>query len=111
MAAAAACALAWSSGAWAEEDHPKPDEPPPPSAKQCVKVTAEAQYRDYAYTHIVHVDNGCSKRVTCRVSTNVNPDVKVVTVEAGETKDVTTFRGSPAREFTPDVECKLPGEK
>jgi hypothetical protein len=72
----------------------------------CVEAWGEVRYRS-GYDHIVHVRNGCEKPVLCAVSTNVNPDPQKVTVPPKEEIEVLTFRGSPAREFVPKVDCKL----
>ena len=73
----------------------------------CVQVHAEARYRNYGYDHIVIVRNGCDKKALCDVSTNVNPEPVRVEVPAGGATEVLTFRGSPAREFTPRATCHL----
>jgi|GraSoiStandDraft_23_1057293.scaffolds.fasta_scaffold632656_2 hypothetical protein len=72
----------------------------------CVEAWGESRYR-VGYDHIVHVANRCEKAVLCRVSTNVNPDPVEVTVPSREEREVLTFRGSPAREFAPKVDCRL----
>jgi hypothetical protein len=43
------------------------------------------------------------------VKTNLNPEPTTVTVPGKEKRLVVTFRGSPAREFTPDVRCEPEG--
>jgi hypothetical protein len=73
----------------------------------CVEAWGESRYRNAGYDHIVHVRNRCEKAVICRVSTNVNPDPVEGTVAAGEERELLTFRGSPARDFVPKVDCKL----
>jgi hypothetical protein len=49
----------------------------------------------------------CDARADCTVSTNVNPERQAVTVPGHSEIEVTTFLGSPAREFTPKVDCRL----
>ena len=73
----------------------------------CVKWTTEVRYRPYGYDHLVHITNGCDKPARCRVTTNVNPEASQVRVVPKETATVVTFQGSPAREFTADVQCVL----
>ena len=73
----------------------------------CVAAWGESRYRNAGYDHIVHLQNRCHKTVLCRVTTNVNPDPIEGTVAPGEVRDVLTFRGSPARDFVPKVDCKL----
>jgi hypothetical protein len=77
------------------------------SVPACVSFWGEAQYRGYGYYHVVHLMNGCERPAACDVSTDVNPDPERVVVPAKEQTDVVTFRGSPAREFVPHVECRL----
>ncbi len=72
----------------------------------CVDVSFYAVYRNMGYDHIVHLANHCDKASACSVTTNVNPDPIIVTVPAKEDLDVLTFRGSPARAFTPHVTCQ-----
>jgi hypothetical protein len=73
----------------------------------CITYWGEAQFGAYAYNHIVYVDNGCDEDARCQVWTNVNEKKQTVDVPSGETKDVVTFIGSPAREFTPYARCEL----
>jgi hypothetical protein len=73
----------------------------------CVSSWGEARYRNAGYDHIVHLQNRCEKTVLCRVTTNVNPDPVEGTVAPREEREVLTFRGSPAREFVPKVDCRL----
>ena len=72
----------------------------------CVDVSFYAVYRNMGYDHIVHLANHCDKASVCSVTTNVNPDPTIVTVPPKESLDVLTFRGSPARVFTPHVTCQ-----
>ena len=73
----------------------------------CVASWGESRYRNMGYDHIVHIQNRCQKSVLCRVTTNVNPDPVEGTVAPGEERELMTFRGSPAREFVPKVDCRL----
>lgn len=73
----------------------------------CVSAWGEARYGNAGYDHIVHIKNRCEKTVLCRVTTNVNPDPVEGTVAPREEREVLTFRGSPAREFVPKVDCRL----
>jgi hypothetical protein len=77
------------------------------NAVACVASWGEARYRNAGYDHIVHIQNRCEKTVLCRVTTNVNPDPVEGTVAPREEREVLTFRGSPAREFVPKVDCRL----
>jgi hypothetical protein len=77
------------------------------SAKDCIQAWPEARYRALGYNHIVHVRDICDQRAECSVSTNVNPEPQQVTVPGHSEVEVTTFLGSPAREFTPKVDCRL----
>ena len=89
----------WLPGAHAEE--------PTKSAKtgSCVDVKSEASFASVGYDHIVTLKSACKKHMSCSVKTDVNPDAAIVELDPGETKSVVTWRGSPAREFTPEVTC------
>jgi hypothetical protein len=75
----------------------------------CVDVSTEASFASVGYDHIVTLKSGCKKTMTCSVTTNVNPDPATVTLDPGESESVTTWRGSPAREFTANVTCNPAG--
>jgi hypothetical protein len=77
------------------------------AASRCIRSAPEARYRGMGYNHIVHVTNVCKVAAECDVSTDVNPQPVHVSVAAGEQVEVTTFIGSPAREFTPKVDCVM----
>ncbi len=72
----------------------------------CVKFWGESRSTGYGYRHIVVLKSECKKPQSCDVSTDVNPEVQVVTVSPAETKEVVTFLESPASAFTPRVVCK-----
>jgi hypothetical protein len=74
-------------------------------APDCFLVEAEARYGSMAYDHYVRITNRCDREIRCRVSTDANPAVQIVDVPAREAREVITFRGSPAREFTPSASC------
>jgi len=76
-------------------------------ALSCVDYRAEARYSGVGYDHLVHVSNQCDGTVKCDVSTNVNPEKIQVVVAAKASQTVLTWRGSPAREFTAAVSCRL----
>jgi hypothetical protein len=78
----------------------------PSKPAKCERVRSEAVYRGYGYDHEVTIENTCTKSISCSVKTNVNPDAAHVRVAAHATEIVLTFRGSPAREFTAEVDCK-----
>ncbi|HEY6728537.1 MAG TPA: hypothetical protein VI197_31215 [Polyangiaceae bacterium] len=73
----------------------------------CVDYRAEARYSGVGYDHLVHISNQCDKSARCDVSTSVNPDKVQVVVASKATETVLTWRGSPAREFTAAVSCRL----
>lgn len=98
---AALVVLSAVAGVRAEPNAPKAEAP------ACVKHRAEARYRNLGYDHLVHVSNGCDRPVACRVSTNVNPDPVEIALSPGESREVVTWRGSPAREFTARVACRF----
>ena len=80
---------------------------PSGSLPTCVHVTLSAPYRGIGYDHIVTIQNACLPTADCVVTTDVNPSPINVSVPRGETMDVLTWRGSPARQFQADVTCKL----
>jgi hypothetical protein len=84
-----------------------PPAKPQPEAPACLKHRAEARYRNLGYDHLVHVRNTCDARVACRVSTNVNPEPIELALGPGEERELVTWRGSPAREFTARVVCRF----
>ncbi|HEY8428835.1 MAG TPA: hypothetical protein VIL20_10690 [Sandaracinaceae bacterium] len=77
------------------------------SRPECIRVEAIVRWGADAYNHFVRVENRCDRRARCRVSTNVNPEPQTIEVDAGQSVEVITFRGSPAREHTPHVDCEL----
>jgi hypothetical protein len=87
--------------------HAQSGDTPPAAANDCATARPEARYIGYGYYHVVILKNGCSKPVTCEVWTDVDPQPRqTVTVKPGETAEVVTRRGSPAREFKPEKACK-----
>jgi hypothetical protein len=74
-------------------------------AGSCVDVQTEASFASVGYDHIVTLKSACKKPMSCSVKTDVNPDAAIVELDPGESKSVVTWRGSPAREFKPDVTC------
>ena len=72
----------------------------------CIGVSAQAVYRNYGYDHIVYLTNRCDGDAVCDVSTDVNPEPSHVSVPVNSSIEVLTFRGSPARAFTPKVACR-----
>lgn len=79
------------------------------ASQKCFKTRSEARYAAYGYDHLVEIENTCDKPLLCVVKTDVNPDPSNVTVPGKEKRMVVTFRGSPAREFKPDVRCTIEG--
>jgi hypothetical protein len=77
-----------------------------PVKEKCAQVHTQAPYRAYGYDHEVVIENTCPKPINCSVKTDVNPEIATVRVAAHATETVVTYRGSPAREFKADVDCK-----
>lgn len=75
-------------------------------AGACISVWPEVRYGSVGWHHIVHVKNDCDRSFVCDVSTDVNPVPQRVTVGPRREVEVVTFLDSPARVFTPRVECK-----
>lgn len=72
----------------------------------CVDVTTRARFASVGYDHIVTLKSACKKTMRCTVKTNVNPEPALVELAPGAEESVVTWRGSPARVFTPDVACE-----
>jgi hypothetical protein len=73
----------------------------------CVRVSTDARYIPYGWSHVVVLASSCSKDATCSVSTDVNPEKQNVTVPKGATVEVVTFLSSPSRQFNANVHCTL----
>jgi hypothetical protein len=77
------------------------------SADACAVASPVARYLGMGYSHVVSLKNGCSRTVTCEVWTDVDPQPRyTLSAQPGETVEVVTRRGSPAREFKVDKSCK-----
>jgi hypothetical protein len=76
-------------------------------ALACVEFQPQVVYRNNGYDHIVHLRSRCDRATACSVATDVNPTPADVAVPPREQIAVLTFRGSPAREFTPHVSCRF----
>jgi hypothetical protein len=73
----------------------------------CIQYWPEVRYRNYGYDHVVHLASRCTLEAACKVSSDVNrTGVDVIVAPRAET-EVLLFRGSPARQFTPKVTCRL----
>jgi hypothetical protein len=80
---------------------------PTQSTLACVEFQPEVRFRNSGYDHLVHLRSRCDRRTICAVATDVNPTPVDVPVPPREHVTVLTFRGSPAREFTPIVSCRF----
>jgi hypothetical protein len=105
----------WCSPSWAEKPAQKPPPAPAPdqqpakdkSAGSCTQVNASVISEAYGYKHVVSLRNGCDKPVECQVWTDVDPTPRhVLRAGKGETVEVITRIGSPAREFKALKECR-----
>jgi hypothetical protein len=85
-----------------------PSQPAPlDDTQSCISAWGEAQSRYPGYDHVVYVRNDCEKRAHCSVATNVDPDPHNLVVDPGTTGSLLVRRGSPSREFTPQVTCAI----
>jgi hypothetical protein len=84
-----------------------PDAGKPPPIPPCVKVSSQAIFSGSGYDHVVTIANGCDRSADCDVGTDVSEETLSVEVPAGESRDVVTYRGSPASEFKASVKCSL----
>jgi len=71
----------------------------------CIEARGDVRYGALGYDHYVSVVNSCDRAFDCTVKTDVNPSPIDVAVPPLQTVVVLTFRGSPARVFTPIVTC------
>jgi hypothetical protein len=88
-------------------DHSEPGASPTASVAECVQYWPEARFAALGYNHMVHVRDMCDVPAGCSVTTDVNPQPHPVTVPPRSEIEVMTFRGSPARVFTPKVDCRM----
>ncbi len=72
----------------------------------CAQASHNARFDGSGYSHIVSVTNTCDYALTCTVTTNANPRPATMRISAGQSGSVNTFLSSPAREFTPTVNCE-----
>jgi hypothetical protein len=107
--AAVLCGLLLTSAGFAPADNLDDAEHAAPQTQKCFKVRSEARYGAYGYDHLVEIENTCDKTLLCTVKTDVNPEPSQLTIPGKEKRTVVTFRGSPAREFKPDVRCTPQG--
>lgn len=75
----------------------------------CVAPSSAARFDGSGYSHWVSVQNRCDYDVQCTITTNANPSPTALRVGAGRSESVNTFLASPAREFTPNVDCTRVG--
>ncbi|MGM0575414.1 MAG: hypothetical protein ACQEXJ_06760 [Myxococcota bacterium] len=73
----------------------------------CISYREDVRDRAVGYDHWVVIRNDCEQDAACEVTTDVNSDPTPATVAAGETEEVLTWRGSPARIFRATVRCTL----
>lgn len=99
--------LGLATSAPASADPQDAGAPKPPPVPACVRVATQSRWVPYGYNHVVILENGCSKAATCRVSTDVNPQVQSVEVDPARTVEVTTIMASPASAFVANVTCAL----
>lgn len=78
-----------------------------PSAKDCIRAWPVPRFNGVGFNHIVHISNACAVAADCVVTTDVNPEPTSVVAPPKGDVEVNTFLGSPARVFTPKVECTM----
>lgn len=95
----------------AEPPKPAPSQPKPVAPKgpgACASVKGGVIAEAFGYKHVVTLFNGCDKAVECQVWTDVDPSPRqLLTAAPGETVQVITRIGSPAREVSAHSECKF----
>ena len=72
----------------------------------CVEVEAIVRYGAQGYDHWVSLESRCALPVRCEVASDVNPEPQRIELAPGASTELLTFRGSPARTFTPRVSCQ-----
>jgi hypothetical protein len=78
----------------------------PPAADSCAEAHGSVRLEPYGYTHVATLKNNCMRPVECAVWTNVDPEPRTtVRAQPGESVDVITRRGSPAREVSAMKSC------
>lgn len=107
LLSAALLVVAIAPAAFAADDAGAPKPAPAPPVPACVRVGTESRWVPYGYNHVVILENGCSKPATCKVSTDVNPQVQTAEVDVQKTVEVTTIMASPASTFVAKVSCAL----
>jgi hypothetical protein len=99
--------LALASLGSAPGAHAEGRERAPKAPSECVRTRTEARYSGYGYDHVVHVTNGCDRKMRCTITTDVNREQATVAIDPGKTESVITQRGSAAREFTAKADCQV----
>jgi hypothetical protein len=84
----------------------KPESVKPGKPGGCVDVTTEARFASVGFDHVVTLKSGCKKTMKCTVKTNVRPEPVAVELASGDEESVVTWRGSPSRVYTAEVDCK-----
>jgi hypothetical protein len=101
--------LAFAPGAPCHADgRPPPKRPKssPSGIEQCAQVSASVRMEAYGFTHLVSLRNGCDRAVSCEVWTDVDPSPHhALRAAPGETQELITRRGSPAREVSAGSSC------
>lgn len=76
------------------------------SGPACATVRAGVRMQAYGYAHVVTLANRCQRAVSCEVWTNVDPLPRyTLQAKPGESVEVITRNGSPAREVQAGKRC------
>ncbi|HEU5076458.1 MAG TPA: hypothetical protein VFU02_19845 [Polyangiaceae bacterium] len=86
--------------------HPHATEPHA-AAPACLHVRAEARRAATGYEHWVFIDSDCDLPAACDISTNVNPESMMLTIQPRSTGSVLTAANASTEKFTPYVTCHL----
>ncbi|MEO6575888.1 MAG: hypothetical protein ABIP89_18695 [Polyangiaceae bacterium] len=78
-----------------------------PSAKDCIKAWPVPRFNGVGFNHLVHISNACAVAADCVITTDVNPEPTKAVAPPKADIEVNTFLGSPARVFTPKVDCTM----
>lgn len=74
----------------------------------CATVTAGVRLQAYGYAHVLTLLNQCKRAVSCEVWTDVDPNPHLqLRANAGQSAEIVSRYGSPAREFRAGHQCQF----
>ena len=73
----------------------------------CVSWSAQARPAGFAFDHTIDLESRCQAVVTCDIRSSTNPQSMTATLQPSDKKTLLIWRGSPAREVTAEVTCRV----